>query len=122
MIKRKGCLAYTNTVLELITPALQGTSGIMKSVLKNGYVSISRFVLTSYPATTRTEVKRIVVTSSCAAVISIGAGFRSYNETDWNEDSIKEIEFKGRDATGMAKYQASKTLAEKGMVESSNES
>ncbi|EEB93471.1 hypothetical protein MPER_07864, partial [Moniliophthora perniciosa FA553] len=33
-------------------------------------------------------------------------------EEDWNEQSIEEVEIKGRDAPNMVKYRASKTLAE----------
>ncbi|KAH6904336.1 D-lactaldehyde dehydrogenase [Coprinopsis sp. MPI-PUGE-AT-0042] len=88
----------TDDPQELITPALHGTNGVLKSVLKER-------VLTTHLVHNRTEVKRDLV--------SIGKGFRVYNENDWNEDSIREVEAKGRDATGMAKYQASKTLAEK---------
>ena len=35
------------------------------------------------------------------------------NESNWNEDNIKEIKEKGRDASGIVKYRASKSLAEK---------
>jgi len=36
------------------------------------------------------------------------------SEKDWNESAVNECEDKGKDASGLAKYGASKTLAEKG--------
>lgn len=39
---------------------------------------------------------------------------RVFTETDWNEGSVKQTSELGRDADGMTKYRASKTLAEKG--------
>ena len=81
---------------ELITPAVNGTLGILKSALAYGL-----------------SVKRIVITSSCAAVASQGVGPRVYNETDWNNSAVREIEEKGKAAAPLVKYRASKTLAEK---------
>lgn len=36
------------------------------------------------------------------------------SESDWNDQSIQEVEKSGKDAANGMKYQASKTLAEKG--------
>lgn len=81
---------------ELITPAVHGTVSVLKSALTYG-----------------TNVKRVVVTSSCAAVLTAQNEPRVFSEADWNELSIKEVQEKGRDALGAHKYRASKTLAER---------
>ncbi|KAF7975442.1 hypothetical protein HWV62_9579 [Athelia sp. TMB] len=54
-----------------------------------------------------------VVTSSCAAVYADYPDARVFSERDWNEQAIKEVQEKGRDADPGNKYRASKTLAEK---------
>lgn len=59
----------------------------------------------------------MVVTSSVAAVmsdLSRPAGTQ-YTEADWNEDSVKEVEKKGKDTAPQQSYRASKTLAEKAL-------
>jgi hypothetical protein len=59
-------------------------------------------------------IKRIVVTSS---TVSIGLSPRAESqrtEGDWNEPALKEVRELGKGASGLAKYSASKTLAEKG--------
>ncbi|PBK74752.1 NAD(P)-binding protein [Armillaria solidipes] len=82
---------------ELIDPAVGGVEGILKSALKNGSDSL----------------KRIVITSSCAAIIAFSLIPVTISETVWNEAPVIECEEKGRDASSLAKYSASKTLAEK---------
>lgn len=63
----------------------------------------------------RSQVQRIVVTSSCAAVISLPVSKPTvFSEQDWNLASIKEIQEKGNKAPPSTAYRASKTLAEKG--------
>ncbi|KAJ6512289.1 NAD-P-binding protein [Mycena vulgaris] len=81
---------------ELITPAIQGTLGILRSALKLG-----------------TSVKRVVVTSSCAAVLQVEAEPKTFSELDWNEQAPKEVVEMGRAAPPITKYRASKTLAER---------
>ncbi|PBK61525.1 D-lactaldehyde dehydrogenase [Armillaria solidipes] len=81
---------------ELIGPAVKGTVGMLASALKNG-----------------SSVQRIVVTSSCASVLHVSPEPKVFSEVDWNEQSIKEVEEQGKGASGIAKYRASKTLAEK---------
>ena len=66
-------------------------------------------------ANTRSKVKRVVVTSSCAAILQPGRFDKIYNEEDWNAASVKNVNASGREATNRDKYLASKTLAEKGM-------
>ncbi|KAG6864908.1 hypothetical protein C0991_006437 [Blastosporella zonata] len=83
------------SVDELIGPAVNGTVSILKSALKNGH-----------------GVKRVVVTSSCASVLTVGSD-KVFDEQDWNELAIREITEQGDAAPGPSKYRASKTLAEK---------
>ena len=75
---------------------MHGTTGILASALKNA-----------------PSVKRIVITSSCAAVLTPAPDPRTFSEENWNEASIVEVKEKGKDATAIAKYRASKTLAER---------
>ncbi|KAG2365175.1 hypothetical protein BDR07DRAFT_1399625 [Suillus spraguei] len=81
---------------ELIVPAVNGTVGILKSALKYGQ-----------------SVKRIVVTSSGAAILREQPTPRTFSELDWNEQCLEIVKEKGREAPNMMKYRASKTLAEK---------
>ncbi|KAF7973250.1 hypothetical protein HWV62_15763 [Athelia sp. TMB] len=85
---------------ELIRPAVDGTVGILKSALKFG-----------------SSVKRIVITSSCAAVLqestTVPPTPQTFSELDWNEQATHLVETQGREAGAMHKYRASKTLAEK---------
>ncbi|KAG2137915.1 hypothetical protein DEU56DRAFT_736589 [Suillus clintonianus] len=81
---------------ELIIPAVNGTVGILKSALKYGQ-----------------SVKRIVVTSSGAAVLRDTPTPSTFSELDWNEQCLEIVREKGREAPNMMKYRASKTLAEK---------
>ncbi|KAG1731354.1 uncharacterized protein EDB91DRAFT_1154692 [Suillus paluster] len=81
---------------ELINPAVNGTVGILKSALKHGQ-----------------SVKRIVVTSSGAAIQRDSPTPITVSELDWNEQCLEIVREKGRGAPAMMKYRASKTLAEK---------
>jgi len=81
---------------ELIIPAVHGTQSVLKSILKNG-----------------PNVKRMVLTSSCAAILEPHDESYVYSEKDWNEFSIKETKEKVEKTEGIHQYRASKTLAEK---------
>jgi len=48
------------------------------------------------------------------AIINPADHQQTLSEKSWNETSIKEVESKGREASALHKYRASKTLAEKG--------
>jgi len=61
-----------------------------------------------------TSVKRVVITSSVAAVLRVLPEPTVFSEKDWNNQSIEMIKEQGRNAPANAKYRASKTLAEKG--------
>ena len=79
-----------------ISPAVNGTIGILKSATAHGKT-----------------VKRIIVTSSCAAVLTEDPEPRMFSEVDWNDAAIQEVQEKGINARPIVKYHASKTLAER---------
>ncbi|KAJ8522802.1 hypothetical protein ONZ45_g648 [Pleurotus djamor] len=81
---------------EIIDPAVNGTLGILHSIHKHN-----------------PTLKRVVITSSCAAVLELFPDPKVFSESDWNLQAIKEVEKKGANADGMTKYRASKTLSEK---------
>ncbi|KAF8875091.1 hypothetical protein CPB84DRAFT_1966828 [Gymnopilus junonius] len=82
---------------DYIKPALQGTLSVLKSALHFGK-----------------KVKRIVITSSSAAIHRvITQPTHIFDETQWGDEAIEIVQEKGRDAPPMMKYKASKTLAEK---------
>ncbi|PPQ98104.1 hypothetical protein CVT26_003274 [Gymnopilus dilepis] len=82
---------------EIFKSAFQGMVGVLKSALING-----------------TRIKRIVVTSSCAAVMSPNEKATTFNEDDWDIAAAREVMEKGSKAPPMQIFRASKTLAEKG--------
>ncbi|CAL1707943.1 unnamed protein product [Somion occarium] len=81
---------------ELIDPAIRGTLSILQSALKYG-----------------TNIRRIVITTSTAAMVRPTNTPIVFTEDDWNDASIQEVKEKSRDAPGYIKYFASKTLAER---------
>lgn len=82
----------------MIDPAVKGTLSILHSALKYG----------------NSTVRRIIITSSCAAVSMPGETPRKCDEKDWNDKAIEIVEKEGLDASPAWMYRASKTLAEKG--------
>ncbi|CDO72580.1 hypothetical protein BN946_scf184983.g63 [Trametes cinnabarina] len=79
-----------------IKPAVKGTTSILHSALK-----------------ART-VKRMVIASSISAIASGSiCPPRVYTEEDWNDRAVQVTENEGRNAPGLIKYEASKTLAER---------
>ncbi|KAG9048778.1 methylglyoxal reductase (NADPH-dependent) gre2 [Tulasnella sp. UAMH 9824] len=83
---------------ELIGPAVSGTLSTLESVKAHG-----------------TSVRRVVITSSKASIVNDKpqAGWPTFDETDWNDVSPREIELRGKDAEPIHKYRASKVLAER---------
>ncbi|KAJ6600420.1 hypothetical protein DFH09DRAFT_1243247 [Mycena vulgaris] len=81
---------------ELIVPAVQGTLVLLKSAQQHG-----------------NQLKRIVMTSSSAAVLQIQAEPKIFSELDWNEQAPKEAAEMGSSAPPMTKYRASKALQER---------
>ncbi|KAJ7494891.1 D-lactaldehyde dehydrogenase, partial [Mycena latifolia] len=82
---------------ELITPATQGTLGILQS---------------SVPGV-GTSVKRVIVTSSAWAVLQRSKEPKTFSELDWDEEAPAEVTTLGAAASAVAKYAAAKTLAER---------
>jgi nucleoside-diphosphate-sugar epimerase len=62
---------------------------------------------------TSPTVKRVIVLSSCAAVLQQTSSPATYDETSWNEPAIAEVREKGAAASPFVVYRASKTLAER---------
>ncbi|KIO32641.1 hypothetical protein M407DRAFT_100661 [Tulasnella calospora MUT 4182] len=82
---------------ELIEPAVKGTVGVLESIKKYG-----------------PGVKRVVITSSVASIVyDKGREGVTYDESDWNTESPRLVEEKGRNAAPVHKYRASKVLAER---------
>ncbi|KAI9458401.1 D-lactaldehyde dehydrogenase [Lactarius psammicola] len=81
---------------ELIVPAVLGTTSVLNSALKHG-----------------TGVRRVVLTSSVAAVCEEHPTPREYDETSWNNAAIATVASKGSAAGPITIYLASKTLAER---------
>ncbi|KAF7794065.1 hypothetical protein EIP86_005195 [Pleurotus ostreatoroseus] len=82
---------------EYIGPAVAGTVGLLKSALEHG-----------------PSVKRIAITSSCGTVRETPEKeVRTYTSDDWAEGPVLEVKEKGRNASQLAKYRASKILAER---------
>ncbi|KAK4993696.1 hypothetical protein LTR50_000307 [Elasticomyces elasticus] len=80
---------------ELLDPAIKGTVGILTSIQKKN-----------------PDVKRVVITSSFAAVINMDKGMwpeHTYTEADWNPTTYEEA----KTGNGATAYCASKTLAER---------
>ena len=81
---------------EVIDPAVSGTFGVLASTLKHG-----------------SSVRRVVVTSSCAAVLTAQPEFRVFDENDWNDKAVEAVKAHGREASPVDIYCASKALAER---------
>ncbi|KAM6493011.1 D-lactaldehyde dehydrogenase [Amanita muscaria] len=81
---------------ELIEPAVNGTVGILNSAVKNC-----------------PDVRRIIVIASEASIYRESNELLVLNEKDWNDEVIERVEQLGRNASGLDKYRAAKTLAEK---------
>ncbi|KAJ2977227.1 hypothetical protein NQ176_g4494 [Zarea fungicola] len=57
-------------------------------------------------------IQRIVLTSSCVAILDTSDKEVTVSEKNWNNERVKECETLGRNASPLSKYAASKTLAE----------
>ena len=78
---------------DMLDPAIMGTTGILKSIQKSA-----------------SAVKRVVITSSFAAISNPASPPKVYNETIWNEMTMEEgLTTKDPQAA----YRASKTFAER---------
>lgn len=77
-------------------------------------LTISDFVSGYFLRETRVNVKRVVVTSSCGAVMAPPSKPTVFSEKDWNLESLADVEVNGKQANNMSKYRSSKVMAEKG--------
>lgn len=81
----------TDVTKDLLDPAIKGTTGILKAIKKSA-----------------PTVKRVVITSSFAAILNAAKHEKVYSEANWNpitqEEAVKDPS---------AGYRASKTFAEK---------
>ncbi|KIK51277.1 hypothetical protein GYMLUDRAFT_50648 [Collybiopsis luxurians FD-317 M1] len=82
---------------DIIQPAVQGSFSILNSALNIG----------------NDTVRRLVFTSSAAAILEVDSEPRKFSEANWNEQSVRECEELGQNASPISKYRASKTLAER---------
>ncbi|KIJ54552.1 hypothetical protein M422DRAFT_774853 [Sphaerobolus stellatus SS14] len=84
---------------ELIEPAVNGTTSVLQSILKNA-----------------PQVKRVVIASSVAAVIppsrDASAPPKTYSEKDWNQNSSQTVTKESSKVSGIVAYFTSKTEAE----------
>ncbi|PFH46280.1 hypothetical protein AMATHDRAFT_70230 [Amanita thiersii Skay4041] len=80
---------------DIIDPAVNGTLGILTS------------------AKHAPQLKRITILGSIANIIHEDEKPLVFNENDWNDQALQAVEVFGRKAPGVAKYAASKILAEK---------
>ncbi|KAH9487441.1 NADPH-dependent methylglyoxal reductase GRE2 [Psilocybe cubensis] len=79
-----------------IGPAVKGTISILKSAFEYG-----------------TNVKRVVVTSSLAAILRPLDSPTALDERDWGDEWVKLIEEQGKQAPSVYKYFCSKVLSER---------
>ncbi|KAF9527862.1 hypothetical protein CPB83DRAFT_855320 [Crepidotus variabilis] len=89
---------------DLLGPAVQGTVGILRSAIKTG-----------------TQIKRIVITSSCAAVLNPTTIPTKFSEKDWNTTAEEEFKRLGEKTPVMSLYRLSKTRAERAAWDFYNE-
>ncbi|PPQ69915.1 LOW QUALITY PROTEIN: hypothetical protein CVT25_002473 [Psilocybe cyanescens] len=79
-----------------IKPAVQGTLSILNSIQKHG-----------------PNVKRVVMTSSLAALMRTVDGPTALDENDWGDEYVEIVGKRGKEASVSEKYFASKTLSER---------
>lgn len=82
---------FRDPVRDVLDPAIKGTTTILKVIADHA-----------------PSVKRVVVTSSFAAIVNHGGNVKTYNETSWNPITWDQAVQNHR-----MTYAASKTLAEK---------
>ncbi|KAF8312002.1 NAD(P)-binding protein [Clavulina sp. PMI_390] len=85
---------FDDPYTDIVDPAVNGAVGILASAKRQGM-----------------NVKRIVLTSSVAAVSTEGKDL--WDETLWGTMHIEALESKGKDTPGTVVYSASKVLAER---------
>lgn len=101
----------------MIDPAVGGALSILKSAVKNG-LALCPLSIQSNQVTHRncsSSVRRIVITSSCAAVAQQRSLPAIFSESDWNDEAAENVQRLERDASQLDKYCASKVLSERGL-------
>ena len=81
---------------DIIEPAIAATLNLLRSCLRSD-----------------NTVRRVVITSSSGAVYGTYANRSVLDESDWNEESLSEVETKGKKVEPYHSYGASKVLAER---------
>ena len=87
---------WRSRCVDLIIPAVRGTTSILNSALRHG-----------------STLKRVIITSSAAAVRDDTTVPRVFNESNWNNAAVEAVKTKGFAAGPATIYKASKTMAEK---------
>ncbi|KAI6044390.1 D-lactaldehyde dehydrogenase [Pisolithus marmoratus] len=82
---------------DMVAIAVKGTLGILRSALQFGQ-----------------NIKRIVYTSSAAAILREVNQPTIFTEEDWNFHVVNQLKEQGKNPSAAVKYRASKTLAEQG--------
>ena len=118
----------TSEIVALIGVAVNGTMSLLKSIAAHGYVPRWPTFYLDFVISHSKRVKRVVITSSAAALMGRKAGPSVYGEVnmaytvpsvyfshgfsqrDWNQSALQPLP---ENATPIQKYYASKTLAEK---------
>lgn len=80
---------------DMVGPAVKGTIGILQSALRFGQ-----------------SIKRILYTSSAAAVVHEVDQPTTFTEEDWNFKAVDAFNEQGQTASNVVKYRSSKVLAE----------
>lgn len=79
----------------VIEPAVRGTTSVLSSARK------------------ASSIRRVVITSSTAAILTFQDAPRIFSEEDWNEAVVEAVRTQGIAANSIEKYCASKVLAER---------
>ncbi|KAF5320351.1 hypothetical protein D9611_011300 [Ephemerocybe angulata] len=110
-----------DAVVHLASPVVLDGSGDPENIIKpavGGVLGVLKSALRASQADGNASLKRIVITSSVAAVyIPEPEKARVFTEADWNEVSLVEVKELGAKASGMAKYRASKVYSERAVWE-----
>ncbi|KAL2820859.1 NAD(P)-binding protein [Aspergillus cavernicola] len=75
--------------------------------------SVDAIIHTASPVHLDAKDPKVVFTSSCAAILDSSSTSASVSEKDWNDARVEQCANLGADAEPLAKYAASKVLAEK---------
>lgn len=92
-------LTHTGHPDDIVLPAVKGVTNLLDSLARNN-----------------PNIERFVQISSVAAIaFSTPDGPRVFDESYWNDESVRLVRANGAAASGGLKYQASKTLSERAL-------